>query len=211
MGQSVSNQHMMKTCLLLLLSTYSHVATTQTFEISADVDGDIEDILIKEASQEETELGDNFKTIVNDKRKTVTKKHTLFDWIGESSFARDLKKIEGSVAYATCPCKRLLLSSLGPATYAQSAVLGVYAYYQEFNGRSAFYGPVNTHRSNRLYFSQQYNFWILGDKLGSNAGFIYNPTALMCPYMIPDRWQYFDGNMKLWYIDPTLVLRCIPS
>ena len=39
-------------------------------------------------------------------------------------------------------------------------------YYQEYNGKPVYYGPTNLHSSNRLFFSTQYNLWMLGDKLG---------------------------------------------
>ncbi|XP_023326805.1 uncharacterized protein LOC111700190 [Eurytemora carolleeae] len=126
------------------------------------------------------------------------------------SLFRNLFKTLNSTA-ASCPCKTLLLSSLGPASQKQSATLGLYSYYQEYNGKPVYYGPTNLHSSNRLFFSTQYNLWMLGDKLGSNAGFIYSANPSQCPYLIPDGWQYFDGNTHQWYYDTTLVLRCIPA
>merc|ERR1711915_820064 len=105
---------------------------------------------------------------------------------------------------------KCLYESTGNAASAQPQSLGVYKYYQEYAGRAAYYGPVNLHRSNRIFYSAQYKGWMIGDKLGSYSAYIYNPSPqAACPYMIPAGWQYFSGN--LWYVDPTLILRCIPS
>jgi hypothetical protein len=113
-----------------------------------------------------------------------------------------------SKEYVSCPCKKILVSSLGEAASTQSQALGVYQYYQEFAGHPSYYGPTHLHASNRLYFSKQYQGYILGDKLGSNVGNLYVPTTINCPYMIPGGWQYYAER---WFVDATLVVRCIPA
>jgi len=102
-----------------------------------------------------------------------------------------------------CPCKTILVSSLGNAQHLQTASMGMYKYYQEFNGKPAYYGKNNQ----RLYFLAG-SGWLLGPTLGGHTGYIHNqdPTTL-CPYLITNvHWMYVFNN--LWNYDPTLVVRC---
>jgi len=103
----------------------------------------------------------------------------------------------------SCPCKTILVSSLGNAMHLQPASMGIYKYYQEFNGKPAYYGKNNQ----RLYFLAG-SGWLLGPTLGGHTGYIHNqdPTTI-CPYLITNiHWMYVFNN--LWNYDPTLVVRC---
>jgi len=102
-----------------------------------------------------------------------------------------------------CPCKSILVSSLGNAQHFQPAVMGIYKYYQEFNGRPAYHGK----NSQRLYFLAG-SGWLLGPKIGGATGFLHNQDqGMLCPYLITHvQWMYVFNN--LWNYDPTLVVRC---
>ena len=84
-----------------------------------------------------------------------------------------------------------------------TAVMGIYKYYQEFNGRPAYHGK----NSQRLYFLAG-SGWLLGPKIGGSTGFLHNQDqGTLCPYLITQvQWMYVFNN--LWNYDPTLVVRC---
>mgnify|MGYP003318156628 CR=1 FL=1 len=79
----------------------------------------------------------------------------------------------------------------------------IYTYYQQFNGRPAYYGKG----TQRLYFIHG-SGWLLGPNLGGAAGYIHNQDqATLCPYLIANvQWMYVVNN--IWYYDPTLIVRC---
>ena len=80
--------------------------------------------------------------------------------------------------------------------------MGVYKYYQKYNGYPSYYGP----QGKRLYFLQ-HSGWLIGPTLGSPTGFIHNNQQYACPYLIPKGWMFV--NSGYWYDDATLVVRCI--
>ena len=83
-----------------------------------------------------------------------------------------------------------------------SASMGMYTYYQEYNGRPAYH---NGHL--RLYFLYG-SGWLLGPTIGGPTGYIHNQDqSSICPYLIVNiHWMYvYNGN---WNYDPTLVVRC---
>eukprot|EP00088_Acartia_fossae_P000117 TRINITY_DN10032_c0_g1_i13.p1 TRINITY_DN10032_c0_g1~~TRINITY_DN10032_c0_g1_i13.p1 ORF type:complete len:168 (-),score=0.39 TRINITY_DN10032_c0_g1_i13:108-611(-) len=145
-------------------------------------------------------LAESIDVTIEDDGKTLKTNHIVPNL--------EIKNTLNKTDFTFCPCKKILVSSLGEAANVQSAALGVYQYYQEYSGHPSYYGPTNLHRSNRLYYSSQYQGYILGDKLGSNVGYLYVPSTLNCPYLIPGGWQYYAGR---WFVDATLVVRCIPS
>lgn len=53
----------------------------------------------------------------------------------------------------SCPCSQILISSLAAASHIQPAAMGVYKYYQEYNGRPAYYGPGHQARKGNHAFS----------------------------------------------------------
>ena len=81
--------------------------------------------------------------------------------------------------------------------------MGIYKYYQEFNGRPAYHGK----NSQRLYFLAG-SGWLIGPKIGGGTGFLHNQDqGTLCPYLITHvQWMYVFNN--LWNYDPTLVVRC---
>ena len=84
------------------------------------------------------------------------------------------------------------------------ASMGIYTYYQQFNGRPSYHGG----RGNlRLYFLAG-SGWLIGSTLGGHTGYIHNQDqSTLCPYLAVNiQWMYVYNN--LWNYDPTLVVRC---
>ncbi len=73
---------------------------------------------------------------------------------------------------ASCPCKQLLVSSLGEAQHLQAGAMGVYKLYSTYNGRPSYHGP----HSNRLYFLN--TGWIVGATIGAPVGFVHNGSQV---------------------------------
>ena len=82
------------------------------------------------------------------------------------------------------------------------ASMGVYKYYQSYNGHPAYHSS----NGNRLYFLTG-SGWLIGPSLGNPSGFVHNGNQYQCPYLIPQGWMYV--NSGYWYVDETLVVRCI--
>eukprot|EP00092_Neocalanus_flemingeri_P069494 GFUD01085176.1.p1 GENE.GFUD01085176.1~~GFUD01085176.1.p1 ORF type:complete len:167 (-),score=34.68 GFUD01085176.1:65-565(-) len=116
----------------------------------------------------------------------------------------DLTIIAGS-AERSCGCQNLILSSLGETKHSQPNALGIYKYYQLWLGQPAYHGPYGS-----WLYSLAGGGWLVGPQLGSPTGFIHNTDrSPLCPYEIPGGWMYFNAHAGLWYVDTTLVLRCI--
>eukprot|EP00092_Neocalanus_flemingeri_P069493 GFUD01085175.1.p1 GENE.GFUD01085175.1~~GFUD01085175.1.p1 ORF type:complete len:180 (-),score=35.64 GFUD01085175.1:65-604(-) len=108
-------------------------------------------------------------------------------------------------AEKSCGCQNLILSSLGETKHSQPNSLGIYKYYQLWQGQPAYYGPGGS-----WLYSLAGGGWLVGPQLGSPTGFIHNTDrSPLCPYEIPGGWMYFNAHAGLWYVDTTLVLRCI--
>ena len=84
-----------------------------------------------------------------------------------------------------------------------SDCMGVFKYYQMYNGKPSYYNKVT---GRRLYFLPN-SGWLIGPTLGSPTGYIHNSGQYQCPYLIPDGWMYV--NSGYWYADKTMVVRCI--
>ena len=80
--------------------------------------------------------------------------------------------------------------------------MGVYKYYQSYNGHPAYHSS----NGNRPYFLTG-SGWLIGPSLGNPSGFVHNGNQYQCPYLIPQGWMYV--NSGYWYVDETLVVRCI--
>jgi hypothetical protein len=80
--------------------------------------------------------------------------------------------------------------------------MGVYKYYQMYNNHPSYYGPGGK----RIYFING-SGWLLGPSLGNPSGFIHNASQYQCPYLVIKGWMYV--NSGYWYIDESLVIRCI--
>jgi len=139
----------------------------------------------------------------------------LFDLLIKAGSEEDHEEGERYVSGETelsCSCSTLLLSSLGQAAGVQPQSMGIYKRWdgQEYSQRPVYRGPA----SSVLYFSEQptYSCWMIGPHLGSLSGYIYNPSLdFPCPYFLPHGWKFFSGADEEWFIDPSLVLRCIPA
>merc|ERR1719233_2128798 len=109
---------------------------------------------------------------------------------------------------SSCPCNKLVLSSLGPAAQFQPLAMAVYTKsffdYKKHPAYRMDYGV-----DYRLYFTG--SGWLVGDKQGKPKGYIHSPnTSNHCPYMIGSGWQFYSSAHGAWYQDNTLTLRCIP-
>merc|ERR1719233_2199492 len=104
----------------------------------------------------------------------------------------------------SCPCNKLLLSSLGPAVQFQPRTLGVYTRSSTNYNKHASY-RMNSGADYRLYWLK--NGWLIGDKRGAIIGYIHNPdTTQPCPYNIVSGWLFYSSAHGVWYPDTTLVL-----
>jgi len=110
---------------------------------------------------------------------------------------------------SSCPCDKLLLSSLGPAVTFQPKVLGVYTQsYTSYNNHPSY--RQNYGSDYRLYWLP--NGWLVGDKRGAPTGYIHNADpSQTCPYSIVSGWMFYSSAHGSWYPDTTLVLRCVPK
>ena len=80
--------------------------------------------------------------------------------------------------------------------------MGVYKYYQMYNGYPSYHGPSGK----RLYYLIG-SGWLIGPTLGNLTGYVHNGNHYQCPYLIPNGWMYV--NSGYWYNDDTLIVRCI--
>merc|ERR1719186_179977 len=140
------------------------------------------------------------------------------DYLGNQDVLNDVVKakvdtiggapppIHNLTSSSSCPCDKLLLSSLGPAATFQPKVMGIYTRsYTDFNHPPSY--RQNYGADFRLYWLP--NGWLVGDKRGGPTGYIHNPdTRQTCPYMMVSGWMYYSSVHGLWYPDTTLVLRC---
>lgn len=83
-----------------------------------------------------------------------------------------------------------------------SDAMGVYKYYNKYNGYPSYYGPSGK----RLYYLIG-SGWLIGPTLGNLTGYVHNGNHYQCPYLIPNGWMYV--NSGYWYNDDTLIVRCI--
>jgi len=107
----------------------------------------------------------------------------------------------------SCPCNKLLLSSVGPAATYLPAVMGTYTRaYTSYNNRDSY--RQNYGSDYRLYFMP--SGWLVGDNRGAPTGYVHNSdTSQMCPYMLQGGWMFYSKQHGSWWQDNTLVLRCI--
>merc|ERR1712227_771897 len=107
----------------------------------------------------------------------------------------------------SCPCNKLLLSSLGPAATVLPRVMGTYTRsYTSYNNRDSY--RQNYGSDYRMYYIP--TGWLIGDKRGAPTGYIHNNDhSQMCPYTIPSGWMFYSQQHGGWFQDNTLVLRCI--
>jgi len=107
----------------------------------------------------------------------------------------------------SCPCNKLLLSSVGPAASYLPAVMGTYTRaYTSYNNRDSY--RQNYGSDYRLYFMS--SGWLVGDNRGAPTGYVHNSdTSQMCPYMLTGGWMFYSQQHGSWWPDNTLVLRCI--
>ena len=95
-----------------------------------------------------------------------------------------------------CDCKKLFISSIGPAAQMHADAMGTYRHnyiHSTYNGKPAYTG-LNDASAKRLYFLTG-SGWLIGAKLGATVGFIHNPNQIMeCPYFITDQWMYINNG-----------------
>merc|ERR1712192_274351 len=115
----------------------------------------------------------------------------LFDLLIQAGSEEGYEESERYLSDETedsCSCSTLLLSSLGQAAGVQPQSMGIYQRWdgQEYSQRPVYRGPA----SSVLYFSEQptYSCWMIGPHLGS-----------------------LSGSDEEWFVDSSLVLRCIPA
>lgn len=123
-----------------------------------------------------------------------------------------------------CSCRKILLSSLGPAATYLPHVMGTYTKsYTSYNGKPAY--RQNYGNDYRMYFLPRsgevdnmmtcdmivdHSGWLIGDNRGAPTGYIHNSDlSQQCPYTIPSGWMFYSSQHGSWYPDNTLVLRCI--
>lgn len=82
--------------------------------------------------------------------------------------------------------------------------MGVYIYSKMYNRVPSYSGPLG----NMLYYLNG-SGWLIGPSLGNPTGFIHNGNHNQCPYLIPNGWMYYNKGRGNWYLDNTLVVRCI--